>query len=149
MGAVQGVQRAGHSQRQGRIGCDAQGSRECLAAYRDGHGGSFPAKLDAVAGCLGDAPTAFAGYKVAYVPGLLDERDRVLIYSLCAQAEEIARTGWHTFVADEAGAGEAYEFDTESRKTPSCGYAWRTTCCAGSVSCKRSSKSLSSGSGCV
>lgn len=98
---------------------------DCLAAYRDVHGGGFPATLDAVAGCLGDARSAFAGYKVAYVPGLPDERGRVLIYSLCAQAEEIARTGWHTFVADEAGVGAAYEFDTESRKTPGCGFAWQ------------------------
>lgn len=98
---------------------------ECLASNREAHGGSFPGSFDAVWPCLGgDASSAFAGYRVSYVPGLPDGRGRVGIYSLCAEAEKVGGTGWHTYVADEEGSGSAYAFDYESLKAPSCGGAW-------------------------
>jgi hypothetical protein len=96
----------------------------CLAAYRDAHGGSFPPGLDAVAPCLGDAASAFPGYRVLYAPALPDERGRIGFYSLCAEAEQVGRTGWHTYVADEDGPGPAYAFDYESLKAPGCAGAW-------------------------
>lgn len=98
---------------------------ECLASHRESHGGSFPGSFDAVQPCLGgDARSVFAGYRVSYVPALPDSRGRVGIYSLCAEAEKVGRTGWHTYVADEEGSGSVYAFDYESLKAPSCGGAW-------------------------
>jgi hypothetical protein len=98
---------------------------ECLASHRDAHAGSFPGSLDAVGPCLGgDARGAFAGYRVSYIPALPDSRGRVSLYSLCAEAESVGKTGWHTFVADEQGSGSPYGLDSESLKAPSCGGAW-------------------------
>jgi hypothetical protein len=98
---------------------------ECLASNREAHGGSFPGSFDAVRSCLGgDARSAFAGYRVSYVPALPDSNGRVGIYSLCAEAEKVGSTGWHTYVADEEGSGDAYAFDYDSLKAPSCGGAW-------------------------
>lgn len=98
---------------------------ECLASDREAHGGSFPESIDAVRSCLGgDARSVFAGYRVSYVPALPDSNGRVGIYSLCAEAEKVGSTGWHTYVADEEGSGSAYAFDYESLKAPSCGGAW-------------------------
>ena len=98
---------------------------ECLASNRAANAGSFPGSLDAVGHCLGgDARSAFAGYRVSYVPALPDSRGRVGVYSLCAEAQKVGKTGWHTYVSDEEGAGSAYAFDYESLKAPSCGGAW-------------------------
>ena len=100
---------------------------ECLASNREAHGGSFPGSFDAMGPCLGgDARSAFAGYRVSYVPALPDSRGRVGFYSLCAEAEKVGKTGWHTYVADEEGPGSVYAFDSESLKAPSCGGAWGT-----------------------
>jgi hypothetical protein len=97
----------------------------CLASNRAAHGGSFPASFDVVASCLvGDAHSVFAGYRVSYIPALPDSNGRVGLYSLCAEAEKVGTTGWHTYVADEQGAGSAYAFDYESLNAPSCGGAW-------------------------
>lgn len=98
---------------------------ECLASNREAHAGSFPESFDAVRSCLGgDARSAFAGYRMSYFPGLPDSGGRVGVYSLCAEVEEVGKTGWHTYVADEEGPASAYHFDTESLKAPSCGGAW-------------------------
>jgi len=99
---------------------------ECLASHREAHGGRFPGSFDAVGSCLGGDARTFAGYRVSYVPALPDGRGRVGLYSLCAEAEKVGKTGWHTYVADEEGSGSAYAFDYESLKAPSCGGAWGT-----------------------
>jgi len=98
---------------------------DCLASHRDAHAGSFPGSLDAVGPCLGgDARSVFAGYRVSYIPALPDDRGRVGVYSLCAEAQGVGKTGWHTYVADEQGSARALEFDTERLSAPSCGGAW-------------------------
>lgn len=63
---------------------------------------------------------------MSYVPALPDSRGRVGVYTLCAEAQGVGKTGWHTYVADEEGSGSVYAFDYESLKAPSCGGAWGT-----------------------